>query len=525
MRLVTRDEMRELDRATIEDYGTPSLVLMERAGRGVMQAIHARHPVVAGLRCLVLAGRGNNGGDGLVVARSLRQHGGDVSVIMTSAPAELTADARVNLERYEAMGGTIGLLESEADWERLRAEAAHADLIIDALLGTGFRGPLRGTPVDVIEIVNAAGAEVVAVDVPSGLDADTGTVGHACVEADLTVTFGFAKIGCYVDPGRTYTGELEIVDIGLAREAIDQVEERFRILDPDLAAALLPVRHPADHKGRFGRLLVVGGSAGLTGAVALAGSAAARAGGGLVTVAVPSSLQDSLAAKLTEVMTLGLAETGRRSISVRAVDEILGAAKRADAVALGPGMSREPETAELVRHLVREFEGPVVLDADGLNAFEGRLGEMADTRARLILTPHVVEMARLTGSEARQVEGERLRLPARVAASTGHVVLLKGSPSVVAARGEPTVLGHLGNPGMATAGAGDVLTGIILGLLGQGVAPYDAAALGMLVHARAGDRAAERLGVRGMLAGDILSEEPETLRELAARRMPALAVY
>ena len=182
-------------------------------------------------------------------------------------------------------------------------------------------------------------------------------------------------------------------------------------------------------------------------------------------------------------------------------------------------------TAAWIRELVRSSEVPVVLDADGLNAFEGRLGEMADTRARLILTPHVVEMARLTGSEARQVEGERLRLPARVAASTGHVVLLKGSPSVVAARGEPTVLGHLGNPGMATAGAGDVLTGIILGLLGQGVAPYDAAALGMLVHARAGDRAAERLGVRGMLAGDILSEEPETLRELAARRMPALAVY
>jgi NAD(P)H-hydrate epimerase len=525
MRLVTRDEMREFDRATIEDYGTPSLVLMERAGRGVMQAIHARHPVLSGLRCLVLAGGGNNGGDGLVVARSLRQHGGDVRVIMTAGAAELTPDARVNLERYEAMGGTIGFLESEPDWERLRSEAAHADMIIDALLGTGFRGPLRGPLIDVIEIINASGAEVVAVDVPSGLDADTGNVGVACVESDLTVTLGLAKVGCYVDPGRAYTGAIEVVDIGLAREAIDRVEERFRILDPDLAAALLPARQPGDHKGRFGRLLVVGGSAGLTGAVALAGSGAARAGGGLVTVAVPSSLQDALAAKLTEVMTLGLAETGRRSISVRAVDEILAAAERADAVALGPGMSREPETAELIRHLVGELKGPVVLDADGLNAFEGRLAEMAAIQARLVLTPHVVEMARLIGSDAKAVEAERLRLPARIATTTGHIVLLKGSPSVVAARGEATVLGHLGNPGMATAGAGDVLTGIILGLLGQGVTPYDAAALGMLVHARAGDRAAERLGVRGMLAGDILAETPETLRELAARREPELAVY
>lgn len=518
MRLVTRDEMRELDRVTIEDYGVPGLVLMERAGRGVVRAIHARHPVLAGLRCLVVAGRGNNGGDGFVVARDLRQHGAEVSVFATAPLTELTPDTQVNVARYLAIGGVVGQLKSEADWERLRFAAAHADIIIDALLGTGFRGPVRDQLADVIEIVNAAAAQVVAVDVPSGIDGDTGAVEGACVEADLTVTFGFPKVGCTVDPGRAYVGDLETVDIGLSREAIEKSKEQFRLLDDDLAATLLPARFPGDHKGRFGRLLVIGGSAGLTGAVALAGSGALRAGGGLVTVAVPSSLQDALAAKLTEVMTLGLPETGRRSLSVRAVDEILAAAARADAVALGPGMSRELETAELVRYLVQEIEGPIVLDADGLNAFEERLGALAGTRARIVITPHVGEMARLTGLDPGRVEAARLRLPAQVAAETGQVVLLKGSPSVVAARDEPTVLCDRGNPGMATAGAGDVLTGVILGLLGQGLTPYQAASLGMAVHARAGDRAAERIGMHGMIAGDILAEVPAVLRELSARR-------
>ncbi len=518
MRLVTRDEMRELDRATIEDYGIPGLTLMERAGRGVVRAIQARHPVLAGLRTLVLAGRGNNGGDGWVVARVLREHGAQVEVITTAPLADLSPDARANAERYLAMGGVVGSLANEPDWQRFRAAAQEADLIVDALLGTGFRGPVRGSLVDVIEIVNASAAEIVAVDIPSGLDADSGEVDGACIEADLTVTFGFPKLGCVVDPGRDVSGELEIVDIGLVAEAIQRLEERFRLIDDELAASLVPVRRANDHKGRFGRLLVVGGSAGFTGAVALAGRAALRVGGGLATVAVPVSCWDLLAGKLTEVMTLGLPETGRRTVSVRAVDDILAAAERADAVALGPGMSREPETAELVRHLVHQIETPIVLDADGLNAFEGRVEELAATRARIILTPHVGEMARLTGLEPPRVEMERLHLPGRLAAAIGQVVLLKGSPSVVAASDEPTTICPRGNPGMATAGAGDVLTGVILGLLGQGLAPYEAAWLGMFVHARAGDRAADRLGVRGLIAGDILEEAPLVLRELAGRK-------
>ena len=520
MRLVTRDEMRELDQATV-NMGTPGLTLMERAGQGVVRAIRSRYPDLAGIKCLVVAGSGNNGGDGLVVARGLREHGADVTVFATAPAAALTPDSRANHVRYEALGARVRHLGDEASWQRLRLAAESSDLIFDALLGIGFQGTVRSPVREVIRLLNessGADASVVAVDVPSGLDADTGAVADPCVIADLTVTFGFPKVGCYVDPGRGYVGELECVDIGIAPGAVARIPERYRLLDPEIAAELVPVRARAAHKGTFGRLLVIGGSLGMSGAPSLTGMAAFRTGAGMVTIAVPAPIQDRIATREPEVMTLGLAPSGRGSISVRAVDQALSAARAADAIAIGPGLSRDPETAELVRHLVQAVEKPIVLDADGLNAFAGRFAELARTRARLILTPHAGEMARLVGLDPVTVDGERLRLPQSVAAETGQVVLLKGSPSVVAAEGQPAVLSEHGNPGMATAGAGDVLTGVILGLLGQGLSPYDAAALGMVLHAVAGDRAAHRIGEAGLVAGDIVAEIPRVLELLVRHR-------
>jgi ADP-dependent NAD(P)H-hydrate dehydratase / NAD(P)H-hydrate epimerase len=520
MRLVTRDEMREMDQATI-DMGTPGAALMERAGQGVVRAIRSRYPDLAGMGCVVVAGSGNNGGDGLVAARGLREHGAEVTVFATAPAAAMSADARAHYTRYEALGARVRHLQDEASWRRLRLAIESSDLVLDALLGTGFQGPVRGPLREVIGLVNDAAradAAVVAVDVPSGLDADTGAVANPCVIADLTVTFGFPKVGCYVDPGRGYVGELERVDIGLAAAAVDRIPERYRLLDPDIAAELVPVRARAAHKAAFGRLLVIGGSRGMSGAPALAGMGALRSGAGLVTIAVPATIQDRIATREAEVMTLGLTPTGRGGVSVRAVDEALAAARAADAIAIGPGLSREPETAELVRHLVRAIEKPIVLDADGLNAFAGRLDELAGTRAPLILTPHAGEMARLVGLDPVAVESDRIRLPQSVAAQIGHVVLLKGSPSVVAAPGRPLMLSEHGNPGMATAGAGDVLSGVILGLLGQGLSPYDAAALGMVLHAVAGDHAAHRIGEAGLIAGDIVAEIPRVLELLVRHR-------
>jgi NAD(P)H-hydrate epimerase len=525
MRLVTRDEMRELDRSTIEDFGTPSLLLMERAGQGVLRAIRDRHPDLAGLVCLIVAGSGNNGGDGFVVARLLREHGADVTVMALAPAAELRPDARTMLARFEALGGRVHVLRGTAGHpaghRRLAAAAEESDLIVDALFGTGFHGELNGLHSEVIAILNearAGGAEVVAIDVPSGLDADTGAVPGGCIEADLTVTLGFAKVGCFLDPGREAVGELEVADLGIPDGAASLVPERYRLLAATEAAELLPPRSRTAHKGRFGRLVVIGGSAGFLGAAGMAGMAALRAGGGLVTIAVPESLEEALAARAAETMTLGLPETGRRTLSIRAVDQVLAAVAEADAVAIGPGLSREPETAELIRYLVGRIACPIVLDADGLNAFAGRLSELQAADGPMILTPHVGEMARLSGRDPVAVEAERLGFPSAVAAATGHVVLLKGSPSLVAAPGRAVVLCERGNPGMATAGAGDVLAGVILGFLGQGLEPYDAAAMGMVVHAAAGDRAADRLGEAGLVAGDILSEIPAVLRRLSTKR-------
>jgi NAD(P)H-hydrate epimerase len=510
--------MRELDRATIEDHGTPGILLMERAGRGVVRALREALPERANQRVLVVCGKGNNGGDGYVVARELRRRNAQVTVISTTPTAALGGDARTTYQRYLSEGGVVHRLDQGgAAWDRLRREAEDADVIVDALLGPGFHGDLEGDLVDIIEILNASSAFAVSVDVPSGLEADTGQVSLACVLADLTVTFGCAKVGCFVEPGRAHAGRVETVDIGIAAAALDGSEVRFELITEDTASLLVPLRHPTDHKGDCGRVLVIGGSVGMSGAVALAGSAALSAGAGLVTVAAPESLNDALEAQLTEVMTLPLAETGRRGISVRAVDQLLAAAERADAVALGPGMTRDLEPRELVRFLVREIDAPIVLDADGLNAFEGAQDELAAARGRLVLTPHVGEMARLTGTDVRAVESRRLQLPGEVAERTGHVVLLKGSPSVVAAPARPLAIASAGNPGMATAGAGDVLTGIILALIGQGLLPEDAAILGMFVHAEAGDRAARALGIHGMVAGDLLAAVPQAMLGLVRR--------
>ncbi|MGD8396864.1 MAG: bifunctional ADP-dependent NAD(P)H-hydrate dehydratase/NAD(P)H-hydrate epimerase, partial [Candidatus Eiseniibacteriota bacterium] len=325
MRLVKRQQMRELDRATIEQYGTPGLVLMERAGRGLTAILHREVEKRAGRRVLIVCGKGNNGGDGYVVARELRQRGADVSVFSVAPTSGLRGDARRNLERYQALGGVVHVLDvsrgdggdaggaggaggdggrgdsgrgSSVVWERLRTEAASADILVDAILGTGFQGEVRGELVDVIEIMNSSTAFTVAVDVPSGLDADSGDVSDTCVLADLTVCFGCAKLGCYVEPGRGHAGRVEVVDIGIAYEALEAVDATHELVDAAAGSLLVPFRHPLDHKGDCGRVLVIGGSVGMSGAVSMAGRAALMTGSGLVTVAAPESLNEVLETQL-----------------------------------------------------------------------------------------------------------------------------------------------------------------------------------------------------------------------------------
>lgn len=519
MRLVTAGQMRAMDEATIRGGHASGETLMERAGTGVAAALEARYGPVLALRVLVLCGTGNNGGDGFVAARALAARGARVSVALVGPRARVRGDAATHLGRLERGGIPAAELDSEAALERLVASADRWDFALDALLGTGTRGEPEGLPaaaVQALRELDERGTRVVAVDLPTGMDPDTGAIARRAVRADLTVTFGAPKRGHYLYPGRAFTGTLEVVDIGLV--AGPDEGPALEVATEAAMAALLPERDPRAHKGSTGRVVLVGGSAGLTGAIALAARAATRAGAGYVRCCVPASLHDVLAVKLTEEMPVPCAQTPARALSLEAMGTVVAAVEHADAVVLGSGLSREQPAAELARRLVTSRTRPMVLDADGLNAFEGRPELAGDPARPLVLTPHLGEMSRLTGRAAPEIEAARIDVAIEWASRWNAVVVLKGAPTVIASPGGAATVNPTGNPGLASAGTGDVLSGIIGALLAQRLAPYDAARLGAFVHGAAGDRAAVRRGVLGMSAGDLLETLPETLSALSGVR-------
>jgi hydroxyethylthiazole kinase-like uncharacterized protein yjeF len=523
MLLVTAEEMRALDRATIDGGHASGETLMERAGAGVVVAMERRYGPTLALRVLVLCGTGNNGGDGFVAARHLRARGAEAQVGLIGERARVQGDAKRHMDRMESDGVSVVEIGSEEALARLTASRDRWDFALDALLGTGARGAPEGliaAAVQALRDLDDAGTRVVAVDIATGVHPDTGEIARRATRADLTVTFGAPKRGQLLYPGRAFVGALEVVNIGLAPAPAGN--GRFAVEMPTRieVAARLPVRDPRAHKGSAGRVLVVGGSPGLTGAVTLAARAATRAGAGYVQCAVPASLNDVFAAKLLEQMTLPAPESGARSLSVNAHDAIARWAERVDAIVLGSGLSRDADAAELARRLVASRRVPMVLDADGLNAFEGRAA--FEGGAPLVLTPHLGEMSRLTGLDPAALEARRIDLAREWAARWKVVVVLKGAPTVTADADGRAAVNPTGNPGLATAGTGDVLAGVIAALMAQGLAPYDAARAGVFVHGEAGDRVAEAKGQLGMSAGDVAEALPEALHALARLRDEAL---
>lgn len=520
MRLLSAEEMRALDEATIRAGHASGETLMERAGAGVAAAIERRYGPVLALRLLVLCGPGNNGGDGFVAARHLRARGADVRVGLAAGRARVRGDAATHLERLEREGVAVETLESEDALMRFVAATAVWDFALDALLGTGSRGEPEGVlaaAVQALRELDEHGTRVVAVDLPTGTDPDTGAIARRAVRADLTVTFGWPKRGHYLYPGRAFTGALEVLDIGLLPPPVSSGPTLEVATEVEMAA-LLPVRDPRAHKGSVGRVVLVGGSAGLTGALTLAARAATRAGAGYVQCCVPRGLHDVLAVKLTEEMTIPCAETPGRGFSLEAMGTVVAAVERADAVVLGSGLSRDNQAAELARRLVTSRTRPMVLDADGLNAFEGRAEFGAHRGRPLVLTPHLGEMSRLTGETAPALEARRIEAAREWAGRWNAVVVLKGAPTVTASPEGHATVNPTGNPGMATAGTGDVLAGMIGALLGQGLTPYDAARLAVYAHGMAGDRAAAASGVLGMIAGDLIEALPAALLALTLIR-------
>lgn len=509
MRLPTSEEMVALDRRAAEEFGVPTLTLMEAAGRRVAEAA-ARMVEGGSPRVVVLAGKGNNGGDGLVAARVMVAAGWRAVVLLLARDADVAGDAGTNLTIARRAGVEIANLDSTSV-PGLRPTLAGADLVVDAIFGTGFQGPVVGLTAKAIDAINTCGRPVLAVDIPSGVNGDTGAVEGSAVRATATVTMGLPKTGLALYPGAEYAGQVWVAEVGHPQRLINAAGIPTRLVTQAMVDAAVPLRRPDAHKGSYGRVLVVAGAVGYTGAAVLATLGALRSGAGLVTVAVPSAIYPTIASSVIEGMPVPLADE-EGALAAAAADQIHELAGAADVVACGPGLSRLPGPRAVVRRLLAECAVPLVLDADALNCLAGSTADLVHAKGPVVLTPHPGEMARLIDASPADVQRHRLQV-ARVAAERFRaVVVLKGARTVVAdPAGEACVI-PTGNPAMASGGMGDVLTGAIAGLIGQGLPPMTAAWVGAYLHGLAGDLAARALGPAGVLAREVADHLPPALR-------------
>ncbi len=510
--LLTAEEMQDLDRTAIKELGIPGVVLMENAGLQVMEVIYQVIGDPKGKTITIFAGKGNNGGDGFVVARHLLNAGAEVKVLLFADISDVAGDAKVNLNILQSMGHKVYQVNNPNSVNIVKLAMACTDLAVDAIFGTGFKGAVPEHVGSIIEIINSSGKPVVAVDIPSGLEANTGKVHGPCVRATHTVTFAYAKVGLLVHRGPEHVGKLTVADISIPPELAESKGIKKFLTTPEIIKGMMPARQPDAHKGSFGRVLVVGGSEGLSGAVAMASTAALKAGAGLVTLGVPAGLHGLMEVKLTEVMTKPLPETEDVSISEDALPAVIRLLGPADVLAIGPGLSTNESTVRFMRGLLPQLKKTAVIDADGLNALVGATELLNSCPADLVLTPHPGEMARLMGIKTDEVQNNRVEVAMEAAAKWNAVVVLKGARTVTAGPDGTVYVNPTGNPGMATGGTGDVLTGIIAGLLGQGLSPIEAAAAGVYFHGLAGDLAAEQKGLISLVAGDLLDFLPEATK-------------
>jgi NAD(P)H-hydrate epimerase len=514
MKIVSAEEMRAIDRATSERYGVPSLTLMENAGAAVAEYVLARH--AAALRVVVFCGKGNNGGDGFVVARRLHERGKEVQVILLANPGDLRGDAAVMFGKLP-VAAFAARSSDELKSDRLQLslslslQSGHTDLYVDAILGTGFKPPVSGLYTDAIAIMNASRVPVIAVDIPSGADADAmGSQSGTIARADAIVTFTAprpAHVFSMLTPGPTL-----VAGIGSPEEAVVSALKLNVSTARDIAPVIGP-RPAESNKGSYGHVLIVGGSLGKAGAAAMAGMAALCAGAGLSTVATAKSVLGTVAGFHPELMTEPLPETNAGTVAAAALEQITELSKAKSVAAIGPGISRNPETAELVRSLIAKLQVPIVLDADGLNAFESRADELNGKGRTLVITPHPGEMARLAGSSVADVQKDRLGMARRFAREHEAIVVLKGHRTLVVQPDGEAWVNTTGNPGMATGGTGDILTGMVAGMIAQNPKQVFRAVLAAVhLHGLAGDVMQESVGEHSLVATDLLQGLPEAFR-------------
>jgi ADP-dependent NAD(P)H-hydrate dehydratase / NAD(P)H-hydrate epimerase len=518
MRVLNTEQMREADRRTIDDIGIPSIVLMENAGRQAVAAMEAAFEDLMSRRVGVICGRGNNGGDGFVVARTLLQRGVEASVFLLGSVADVRGDARTNLEILGRIGVTVVEITNAQEWELHSTELADCNLMVDAILGTGFRGQLTGFLETVIADVNGLGVPVVAIDLPTGVSADTAALSGPAIEAAMTVTLAAPKIPLVFPPADTHAGDLVIADIGIPLPLIDELGgPHLELLTRERMREIVPARAADSHKGDFGRVLIVAGSIGRTGAAHLSALGAMRSGAGLVTVATPRSCLPVVAAMAPEYMTEPVDETQQGTVDFAAVDRILDL--KTDVIAIGPGLGQAPGTAAFVHALLERTGVPLILDADALNAFTGdpdRL--MGREEIDVVITPHPGEMARLLNTSIEAVQRDRLAVARDFARSHRVHVVLKGHRTIVASPDGKTFVNLTGNAGMATGGTGDLLTGMIAAWLAQLLDAEAACKLAVYLHGTAGDLAESDEGDVAMIASDVAARLGDAVLELTARR-------
>jgi len=515
MYLVTATEMQEMDRQTIESFGLPGRVLMENAARGATRFFLEQFKGLANKKVAVVAGRGNNGGDGFVMARYLAQKGIRVSVYLLSQIHKVRGDAAANLKLLSPLNIPVIEIPDQESFSIHKIAMSHHHIWVDAIFGTGLKSDVKGFFKEIIDFINNSNKPVFAVDIPSGLNSDTGQLCGVCIRANATATFAFSKTGHILFPGAIYTGNLEIVDIGIPTHIVNNVRPLQFLLTPDLIHTVFQPRPPDVHKGHFGHLLVIAGSPGKTGAAAMTAISAMRTGAGLVTLGIPASLNAILETQVIEAMTHPLPETVDGILGEVSFNTIMDLLDDKKCLTIGPGLGTALETKTLVHRLIKDSTKPIVIDADGLNSLVGHTEILKNLNVPVILTPHPGEMARLIDTTSGDVQKDRIGCARNFAENFNAHLVLKGARTVIAHPDGRVFINPTGNSGMASGGMGDVLTGIIAGFISQGHSPELAAHAGVYLHGAVADSLAQNSGPFGYLATDVMNAIPEQIKKMA----------
>jgi len=510
-KVVTSAEMRDIDKKTIKGLGIPGSVLMERAGLTVADVALKLLEKSRGNSVTIFCGKGNNGGDGFVAARELYRNSINVEVILFAEKNEIKGDALLNLNIWENLGQKIKYITNP---EQLSYLKINTEIVIDALLGTGIKGKVCGILGDAIKFINQLNKPTLAIDMPSGLNADNGTFEGDCIKAVATVTMGLVKRGLILPPGKEYAGDVYIADIGFPKFVVDEKNIKVNILNDTDIKDFLPPRELNTHKGNYGKVFCLVGAAGYTGAAYMTCESMMKTGAGLVILGIPESINTIMEIKLTEAMTVPLPETDEKTLSIKGMDEIMSKIDWADMLVLGPGISRNEETQKLIVEILKKIDKPTIIDADGLYPFKDCLEVLKNTKAELVITPHDGEFARLFGVKISDIYDDRIKIVREKRKLINGTILLKGTSTITVTPDDEVFVNLTGNPGMASGGVGDILTGIIGGLAAQGIKLPKACAIGAFIHGYIGDVAAEEKGERPLTATDFINRIPAVFKKL-----------